>query len=120
MSFSKIAAIVMLVCSATTGFIIPEGTPDGLYSASIDVDGTEIHTPVANTSNFNEHHIDSRHPHATIDDFASRILPRDSFDVYCGGTRNMNPGDTDYANRELDRQCGTGQELDGNDNESYT
>lgn len=110
--------------SLVTAFTVPEGAAGGVYSAHIDENGVEVHTLIANATELAD--LEARG--GALADAGSESLPRsgdfpqdeltrlvqkrDFFGVYCGGTHNLNAGDTDWANSDLDRQCGDGKAVE--------
>lgn len=97
-------SLLHLAATAVTvsGFAIPEGQPEGVYSHTI-VNGTNIHMKIAE-------------PYfGPIAKRAPRILSmqQQPAKVYCGRALNLNPEDTDAANADLDRQCGNGGWIGG-------
>lgn len=99
--------------SLVTPFTVPEGAISGVYSAHIDENGVEVHTLIANSTELAD--LEARGAEAGPHDFPEMtrlVQKRDFYGVFCGGTHNLNAGDTDWANSDLDRQCGAGQNVD--------
>lgn len=93
---------LMLIATPILAFTIPEGQPNGVYHVSY-VDGEEIHTfirenDISNSTSAPEL---SKPTHSA----KFRNIKRDGFS--CGGD-SLDPGNTDAANAEVDRECGNG------------
>lgn len=98
---------------AATSFTIPEGTANGVYSVHTDESGIDIHTPL---SDLPDPAFVERNAQEELV-YTSRHSKRENgYWVDCGGTKNMNRGDTDAANADLDRQCGKGTWVGGRQN----
>jgi len=100
----RIKSILLIATAAVTvlGFAIPKGQPEGVYNHTV-VNGTDIHKKIA------EPYL------GPITKRAPRILSMEGqpAKVYCGRALNLNHEDTDAANADLDRQCGSGALIGG-------
>jgi hypothetical protein len=100
MHFFKIAAAFALA-SLVQGFAIPADTKEGVYAVSKRDDGTELHTRVAEATDYEPN--DS----ALVSDNPADILKRGYRNqIWCGCGFNMNPGNCDAAVQDLKNQMG--------------
>lgn len=105
-------AAAMAAAGPHSGFTVPKGQPNGVYSVSYDTNGTAIHTLIAEPltdQEFASHQAAAaRAPHARA------LQSRQSDSTSCGGY-GLNPGDTDRANAGLGVQCTPGAVSIGRD-----
>lgn len=95
MLLSKIVQLAFVLSASC--FTIPEGQADGVYSVSVNEDGTEVHTLLGiNTETSSDMSTRSSR-------IKSRQLPGYFNTVSCGGYY-LNVVDTNNANAALDRQ----------------
>ncbi|KAH7371950.1 hypothetical protein BKA66DRAFT_572518 [Pyrenochaeta sp. MPI-SDFR-AT-0127] len=96
MRFSNLASLLALAASAQA-WVIPEGSTDGSYSVTINENGVETHTKLAES--------DAEILYLNESDLSSDALQRRGRDqVWCGCGFNMNPGNCDAAVADLKNQ----------------
>lgn len=102
--FSRIFTIAAIGFT-TSGFLIPEDQEDGTYAVEY-INGRSVHTKIANATVY----APLPEPY-TPEPRAGRLVRREG--VSCGGARNLDHGNTDAANADIDRQCGDGAYVGG-------
>ncbi|KAJ8109203.1 hypothetical protein OPT61_g7633 [Boeremia exigua] len=98
MLVNKIQLLFLALAASTQAWTVPDGTPDGLYSVSVDDNGIETHAKLADPEagiSMQNRPLSAR---------ARSILKRDI--TTCGDGVELNHADTDRANTLLDANCG--------------
>ncbi|EUC41282.1 hypothetical protein COCMIDRAFT_40537 [Bipolaris oryzae ATCC 44560] len=98
MFFAKLIKTLLLAFpSASSAFIIPEGTGDGVYKQHVDANGVDIHVKIGNTTDFSATELSAYTK--IVNSIRSPSLQA------CDGTfcnqgadkANMHPGCSDYG-----------------------
>lgn len=90
--------LFLALAASTQAFEIPANTPDGVYVVSTDASGNEVHEKLADpSSGFTV-------PSQPLSVRKRAMMKRDK--TTCGDGRELNHGDCDAANADLDVQCG--------------
>ncbi|EUC29465.1 hypothetical protein COCVIDRAFT_41222 [Bipolaris victoriae FI3] len=103
MHFKNVLLLAFL--SASSAFIIPEGTGDGVYEHHVDANGVDVHVKIGNATDFSATEL-SAYTKRVNSIRASRLQAREG--AFCNqgpDKANMHHGDTDAANADLDYQC---------------
>lgn len=95
MRFSATLALPLLL-SSVTGFVIPQGQADGVYSVHMDEAGNEVHTLLSGPE------VSARE----INPLVARATR-----TWCGCGIVLNNGDTDAANADLRNKLGRGTNI---------
>lgn len=89
MLFEKLLALTFLT-SAVSAYMVPEGADDGVYEHYIDDNGQEVHSMIANITDF---------PNSDIPPYAPAPIARNSARgglvkraYSCGGAKDLNHG----------------------------
>ena len=73
---------------ASSAFIIPDGTEDGVYEHHVDANGLDVHIKIADATDYSDSHLSAK---TEVPD-SVRSLHRRSEGVKCGASANMNRG----------------------------
>lgn len=98
MLVSNIPLLFLALTATTQAFTVPPNTPDGVYVVSIDDNGKEVHSKLADPSS-------SITPQGQPLSVRARPMIKRAITT-CGDNQELNHGDTDAANADLDNQCG--------------
>ncbi|EMD65314.1 hypothetical protein COCSADRAFT_354468 [Bipolaris sorokiniana ND90Pr] len=99
------STLLLAFLSASSAFIIPEGTGDGVYEHHVNANGVDVHVKIGNATDFSATEL-SVYTKRVNSIRASRLQARDG--AFCNqgpDKANMHHGDTDAANADLDYQC---------------
>ncbi|KAH8698705.1 hypothetical protein BGW36DRAFT_426397 [Talaromyces proteolyticus] len=95
---------IILFAAAATAWTVPEGTTNGVYSVSVNHLGEEVHEKIA----------ELKHPDDIKTPVRSAKFRRQGLSganhISCFND-NLDPQDTDAANKNIDDQCGAGGDL---------
>ncbi|KAF2186593.1 hypothetical protein K469DRAFT_141868 [Zopfia rhizophila CBS 207.26] len=102
MLFTRIFTLAVIGFTAP-GFLIPEGQEEGTYAVEY-INGRSVHTKIANATVY----APVPEPYA-LEPRTGRLVRREG--VSCGGAKNLDHGNTDAVNADIDRQCGNGAQV---------
>lgn len=115
MLLKSIALFAAGVTAASSGWTIPEGQPNGVYSVSVDSSGKATHTFIRDL--IAPDHIEAPNKERrALGNSAKLNIERDlngPYTITCGGYE-MDQGDCDGAVANLKNQCGGGATVGGN------
>ncbi|KAL9075703.1 MAG: hypothetical protein Q9161_001455 [Pseudevernia consocians] len=115
MLLKSIALFAAGVTAANSGWTIPEGQPNGVYSVSVDSSGKATHTFIRDLIAPDHIEAPSKERRA-LGNSAKLNIERDlngPYSITCGGYE-MDRGDCDGAVANLKNQCGGGASVGGN------
>ncbi|EMD84632.1 hypothetical protein COCC4DRAFT_125994 [Bipolaris maydis ATCC 48331] len=96
--------LLLAFLSASSAFIIPEGTGDGDYEHHVDANGVDVHVKIGNATDFSATELTAYTKR--VDSIRSpRLQARGAFCNQGPDKANMHHGDTDAANADLYYQC---------------
>ncbi|KAK4184748.1 hypothetical protein QBC35DRAFT_351719, partial [Podospora australis] len=107
---AKSVLLALFGALTVSGFVVPEGTADGLYLTTLDATGNTVLTPLDDKNltsrDLTSLDIRSEVPASALEIDSAKFVKRQRSG--CGTRYNLNHGDCDLAYNRLKATCGGG------------